>query len=151
MMGSYYSKKHCNSLAMPGPPNSRRSQEPQPLPSLPLGVHVSCHHCQEHQDQASAAASAYHYQGNSGKHMLRKEAAGTHTKNSPRTKNIKPTQATQGHFHTSIALQDQSRQLFLLNSQNNRNISKVKKQRNHSQLKDRENSTERTMKQNSLV
>ena len=34
--------------------------------------------------------------------------------------------------------------MFLLNSQGKRNINKMKKQRNHFQLKDQEHSTERT-------
>ena len=41
--------------------------------------------------------------------------------------------------------------MFLPNSQSKRNISKIKKQRSHSQLKDQENSPERTMKQISLT
>ena len=43
-----------------------------------------------------------------------------------------------------MAFQDYSRSLFLLNSQCKRNISKMKRQRNDTQLKDKENSPEGT-------
>ena len=83
------------------------------------------------------------YQGNNGQHTLRKEVADIHAKNTLHTKNIKPTQPTQGHSHIKIVLQDHSRWLFLLNSQSKRNISKTRKQRNYSQWNDQENATER--------
>ena len=41
--------------------------------------------------------------------------------------------------------------MFLLNSQSKRNISKMKKQRNHYQLKDQENSPERTNNETDLL
>lgn len=44
------------------------------------------------------------YQKGNGQHILRKEAAGTHTKDSLCTKNIKPMQATQELSHIKIAL-----------------------------------------------
>ena len=40
--------------------------------------------------------------------------------------------------------------MFLLNTQSKRNISKTKKQRNHSQLKDKENCPERTNSETDL-
>ena len=40
--------------------------------------------------------------------------------------------------------------MFLLNAQNKRNVSKMKKQRNHSQLKDQENSPEGTNNETDL-
>ena len=39
------------------------------------------------------------YQGDNSKHWLREQAAGFRMKISPHTKNIKPTQATQGWSH----------------------------------------------------
>ena len=84
-----------------------------------------------------------HHQGDIGHNKLRKEVADIHAKNTLHTKNIKPTQPTQGHSHIKIVLQDHSRWLFLLNSQSKRNISKTRKQRNYSQWNDQENATER--------
>ena len=49
------------------------------------------------------------YQGDNGQHILRKEVAGIHTKNSPHTKIIKPMQVTQGCSHIKIVSQDHSR------------------------------------------
>lgn len=43
--------------------------------------------------------------GDNSQHTLRKDVAGIHTKNSPRTKNIRLTQATQGLSHIKTALQ----------------------------------------------
>ena len=52
---------------------------------------------------------SHHYEGDNSQHTLRKDVADIHTKNSPHTKNIGLTQATQGHSHIKIALQDHSR------------------------------------------
>ena len=49
-----------------------------------------------------------------------------------------------------LDLQDHSRSLFLLNSQSKRNISQIQ-WRNHSQLKDQENSPERTNNETDLI
>lgn len=49
-----------------------------------------------------------------------------------------------------LDLQDHSRSLFLLNSQSKRNISQ-RQRRNHSQLKDQENSSERTNNETDLI
>ena len=48
-------------------------------------------------------------QGDNGQHTLRKDVAGIHTKNSPHTKNMRLTEATQRHSHIKKALQDHSR------------------------------------------
>ena len=76
------------------------------------------------------------YQGNKGHHTLRKDMASIHTQNSSCTKNIKLRQATQRCSHIKTMLQDHSRQLFILNSLNQRNKRKIKKQMNYSQLKE---------------
>lgn len=55
-------------------------------------------------------------QGNKGQHTLRKDMAGICTKNSPHTKNIGLSQATQAHSCKKAALQENSTLLFLLNS-----------------------------------
>ena len=55
-------------------------------------------------------------------------------------KNSKPPQNTKRCSCIEVALQDYS--LASLNSQKNKNISKMKKFRNHSQLKEQENSPE---------
>ena len=49
-----------------------------------------------------------------------------------------------------LDLQDHSRSLFLLNSKSKRNISQIQ-WRNHSQLKDQENSPERTNNETDLI
>ena len=56
----------------------------------------------------------------------------------------------QGCSCILIILQDYSREVFLLNSQNERHISKMKKQRNHYQLKEQENSSEGTNNKTAL-
>ena len=48
-------------------------------------------------------------QWDNDQHTLRKDMAGIHTKNSPRTKNTGLTQSTQGSSHRKTALQDHSR------------------------------------------
>ena len=52
-------------------------------------------------------------QGDKGQHTARKETAAS-IANGPHTENSKPTRATQACSHIKIALQDHSRQLFLL-------------------------------------
>ena len=48
--------------------------------------------------------SLTHYQEDNGQHIMRKAEAGIHTKNSPLTKNITQTQATQGYPHKNSPL-----------------------------------------------
>ena len=59
-------------------------------------------------------------------HILRKDVAGIHAKNSPYTKNIKLMWARQGGSQIKTTLQDHSRKQFLCNLQSQRNISKMK-------------------------
>ena len=83
----------------------------QQLRSRPcLGQGSDNHRAKGRPCSISSAGSGHHkishtsYQGDNGQHMLRKETAGIHTKKSPRTKNIKPTQATQGYSHIKLVL-----------------------------------------------
>ena len=68
---------------------------------------------------------------------------GIYTKTSLHTKNTGLTQSTLGCSHIKTALKNHSRSLLLLNSQRQRKLSKMKKQRNYSQLTEQEKSPER--------
>lgn len=89
---------------------------------------VSDHHYHEPKNKAPATTSAHPHQGNNGEHTLREEVAGIHTENSLCTKNIKPTQTTQGCSPRNSPSRPQQIS-FLLNSQNKKSIGKMKTQR----------------------
>ena len=63
-------RSRCKLLSLPPtPPDYRSSLEPPRLPSHALGVHVSCHHRREPQDQPLHLHTLY--QGDNSQHMLR--------------------------------------------------------------------------------
>ena len=130
-------------------PLSRQSSETDLGVSSPItGRTVDNHRAERkiHSTSGSNCGQDNNYascQGNKGQHTLRKAMAGICTKNSPHTKNIGLSQATQACACIKAVLQENRTLLFLLNSESQRNLSTMK-QRNHSQSTDQKNSSERT-------
>ena len=81
------------------------------------------------------------YQGGKNLHTLRKEPSSIQTKNSPHAK-TKTAFTNYPGVLSCINSPSSVQELFSLNSQNKKNISKMKKLRNHFQLKEQENSSE---------
>lgn len=71
------------------------------------------------------------YQGVNSLHTLRKETASSQTRSIPYTKNKEEAFTKYPGVLSHIKSLPSLRELFSLNSQNEKNISKVKKLRNH--------------------